>query len=323
MATRAQKTKVGMFVTGCVLLIGGALLLISGYKHEERTPYWVEFEESVLGLGAGGLVEYMGVPVGTVKDIYVTEQNKAHVEILITKGKVALRKGVTAQLVLYSLATGTMCISLGGSDPNQPLLEAHAQIPSTKSLVKAVSSQVETLLGDLSGITQTIKSGLVGVEEGDLALVIEDADALLTRGQQFLDEANKTVSSVRGQAEKGLDTFHQLTLDVQTLVRDTDQAVKMATKKIQSLQVDKTEQNVNEVLDSISALANQLQESAKAVDMVSKTALHNVDNVEYNLRDTLRTLNDSLESMRELTQYLRHDPSALIRGKGQPVGGKK
>ena len=56
MATRKQKVKVGLFLVICSLLIAGGVLLISGFKHEVRIPYWVEFDESVLGLSAGSLV---------------------------------------------------------------------------------------------------------------------------------------------------------------------------------------------------------------------------------------------------------------------------
>lgn len=318
MATRTQKTKVGLFIVICVVLAAGSLLMLSGYKHEEKIPYWIEFEESVLGLTTDSTVEYLGVPVGKVSNIYVTKDNKAHTDILITKSKVTLREGVTAQLVLYSLATGTMIVQLQGGD-GKPLPPGH-EIPAQKSLITAVSSRIENILDDLRDITETVKNGLEGMQEGDLASLFDDADSFIASGQEFLSQATETLSDVKGQAQSGLDDFKDLAQDVKKLVRDTDTAVKKASKKIESFEVSQTQENLNKVLADISALSERLQQSANALDTMSRRALHEAGNVEFNLRETLRTLSESLDAVRDLTTYLKKDPSALIWGKGKPKG---
>ena len=322
MATRAQKTKVGLFVVICALLIAGGLTLISGFQYEEKIPYWVEFDESVLGLGADGLVAYMGLPVGKVSNMYVTSDNKAHCELQILTNKVKLYQGVTAQLVLYSFATGTMCVSLEGGARDGFPLPAGSQIPTRPSLVKSLSSQVESLLDNANKILDTFKTITVGMEEGDLALLLDDVDGLILRGQEFLDKVNTTVGDLKGEAQAGLDEFHDLAKDVKKLVKDTDDAVKTVTKKLDGLEVAELGENASQTLKDISALSKRLQDTAGAVDAVSRRALHEADNVEFNLRESLRTLNASLEAVRELVQYLQQDPSALIRGKGKPTGEK-
>ena len=317
MATRAQKTKVGIFIIACGILIAAGVLIMIGYNHEERLPYWIEFDESVLGLVIGGTVEYSGVPVGIVKNIRVTDKNNAHVDIMITSS-VGLREGVTARLVLYSMATGTMCVSLEGGDG--PLLAPGSQIVYKPSMLKDYSSQIETLLSKLSGISDTVNNGLVGMQEGDLALMVDDASGLLLRGQQFLDSLNETLAELRGKTEGTLDDFRDLSKDVRKLVKNTNDAVTKVTKKVEMLKVAETGDNVNEALKNISALTKRLQESAAGLDTVSKRAVHEVDNVEFNMRETLRTLNESLEAVRDLATYLQRDPSSLIRGKGKPKG---
>ncbi len=321
MATRAQKAKVGLFLIICSLLIAGGLTLISGFQYEEKIPYWVEFDESVLGLSTDGLVEYMGVPVGKVSNIYVTSSNKAHCELQILANKVRLHKGVTAQLVMYSLATGTMCISLEGGDPTTPL-PPNSEIPSKASLVKSISSQIEGLLDKTNGILDTFKKITVGMEEGDLSLLLDDVDGLILRGQEFLDKLNGTVIDLKGDAKAGIDEVHDLTKEIKKLVRDTDDAVKMATAKIQNVDIAGIGNNANQMLKDISDLSKRLQETAGSIDSVSKRALHEADNVEFNLRESLHTLNASLDAVRDLVQYLQKDPSALIRGKGKPKGEK-
>ena len=105
-------------------------------------------------------------------------------------------------------------------------------------------------------------------------------------------------------------------------MQDTDEPSRPPRRKIESLRSPNWETQPIRRLKDISALSKRLQDAAQAIDTVSRRALHEADNVEYNLRETLRTLNDSLEAVRELIEYLHEDPSALIRGKGKPKGEK-
>jgi len=190
------------------------------------------------------------------------------------------------------------------------------------SLIKSFSTQMEDLLAQVKGVTGQIEKGLKGMEEGDLAEVVCDVDVLLKEGQSFVGNANTMLTDVKGKAEAGLDDFHALSEELKQLVRDTNEAVNVAKGKIEQLEIDRTQENVNKVLEEVRELAKKLQESSANIDEVSRTALHEADNIEYNLRDTLRTLNESLEAIRDLTLYLQQDPSALVRGKGRSTGEK-
>jgi len=301
LATRKQKAKVGFFLVVCTLIIAGGILLISGYKKEPSVNYWIEFSESVLGLASGSQVMYLGVPIGTVSDIYVTHENKAHVTIKVNPNKVTLHEGVQAQLVLYSLATGTMSIILTGGELDQPALRPGSEIPSKPSLVESVSSRIESILSDLDSIIGTVKTGLVGMQEGDLAEVVDDAG-------QLIKNANETMANVKENAEGGIDDFRKL-------IQESSETVSTIRQKIQNLDLDKTSENFNQALDEIAALAQRLQDSVVTVNDLVKSAEHRTGNLEYSFRETLKSLNDSLNAIRELADFLKNNPSALVRGR--------
>lgn len=108
--------------------MAAVVVVLRGYYDDKGVTYAIEFEESISGLYEGGIVTYLGVPVGKVRDIFVTEANKPHVNIVIDPLKVQLFEGVEAQLVIYSFAAGTMAISLEGGHPisgNLPPREPH------------------------------------------------------------------------------------------------------------------------------------------------------------------------------------------------------
>ena len=60
-----------------------ATLVITGIYQDPGLNYWLEFNESILGLYEGGMVEYLGVPAGKVREIYVTDNQYARVNIVI------------------------------------------------------------------------------------------------------------------------------------------------------------------------------------------------------------------------------------------------
>ena len=321
MATRAQKAKVGLFMIICSALIVVGLFLVSGRKLEERRPYWMEFEESVLGLSDGAIVEYLGVPVGYVENIYVTPEGRPHVDIMVSTEKVQLHQGVTGKTVMFSLATGILYISLRGGDPRLPVLPPNSQITAEPSFVSALGSRAEVIFEDFSEVIGKVRAGLEGMEEGELHDIVEDVKGILADAHEFLDETTKAVQSVKEQVDTGVGKFNELVENMQEVAASIKETSDTIREKVASIKVGDAKQKLEDVLDSVNELAGHLGETIKTLDTVSRSALHEVDNVEYGLREALRTATETLESIRTLAESLEEDPGQLLRGKGKPTGG--
>lgn len=320
MATRKQKAKVGLFLVICILLIAGGILLISGYRHEPKVKYWSEFHEPVLGLGTNSVVTYLGVPVGTVSNIKVTDDYSAHVDMEIILAKVTLRPGVKAKLVLYSLATGTLAIGLSGGDPDADMLLPDSEIPSEKSLVEAVSSQIEKLLDGVNEAVDKINTILGDVDEGEVQGLVDSASGFMDKAQEFADKANEFMQKLSDNADGGIADFRELIKSIDDLVGDTKETVLALEKQIKALDLDTTNTALNKALESIDKLAERLQQTAGAVEKTGDGAANSLQNIQLNLRETMQVLNDSLNSIKDLADYLLQDPSSVIRGKGRPKG---
>lgn len=322
MATRAQKTEVGIFLVACLALMGAGLFIISGFQHEERIPYWIEFKESVLGLNQGATVEYLGVPVGVVKDIYVDQNGYAHVTIEVSPSKVTLRQGVQAKLVLYSFATGVLCVSLEGGEPGAPILPDNAQIPAVMSLVAAVSSRAEQLLDDFTEVAAQVREILSGVSKEDVAHIVDNVDALLADARDFLQKTEDAIGGVKDDVSKALDGFTELTGDIRSVAKNVDKTVTVVREKVEVLNVTNTEKQLADALEQIAKLAEELGRTVQTLDQISRAALDKVDTVEFGLRETLRSASETLDSIQELTRSLEQDPAQLLRGKIRTDGGK-
>lgn len=320
MATRQQRVKVGVFMLISTGLMVWGLVVIAGYRHGERIAYWVEFEESVLGLSVGNMVEYNGVPVGAIEAISVTPENTVKVDFSVETAKIQLREGVRAKLVIYSIATGTMYISLSGGDPNAPYLSPTSQIPTEPSLVAALGSQSQSLIENLVVISDQLREGLAGMQEGQLTRLVDQGDLLVRDGQDFVEELTGTVQEVRESALGGLEDFRKLVRDIDDVAGNLNELLKTTKEKVDPLNVTQTQDELNRVLKNAGDLTEKLKSTVDLFDKTSTAVLHDTDNVEHSLRRSLQTLEETLESVRTLADYLEKDPASLIRGKGRPKG---
>lgn len=322
MATRSQKAKVGAFVVLCLALMTAAIVIIAGLYEDQGDRYWIEFDETVLGLYEGGLVEYLGVPVGKVVTFWVTEDNLAHVDIVIDPEKVTLHEGVEAQLVIYSLATGTMAISLHGGLQTVPRLLPDSQIPAKTSIIGSLSAKATDVTENLASIIEKVNNMLGEIEEGDVdALVmrvmgvLDEGQGFLDEGKTFVNEATHTLTDIRGKANEVIENFTAISADAKELTKKVDKLVTVATVKIEEFEVPELQGQLTKVLDNIAEVSGRIDHTLKQFDALSASTLHEVNNVEYSLRKSLEEISDAFDSVRQLSDQLKKDPSSIIRGK--------
>lgn len=324
MATKKVKAKVGVFLTGCLALMVWAVLYISGLYGSLGDTFWLEFEDSVLGVYEGGIVQYLGVPVGKVSDISVTANNRAHIEIVIDPTKITLHHGVEAQLVLYSLAAGTMAIELSGGSREQGPLAPNSEIPARPSAFAAISTKVEELMDDATSIIDTVNDGLTGMETGDLATIVSRAMAVLEDVETLMEETRETmvttrevIAKVEERIDPVVDEVLALGADLRETSDDASAFLQVATEKAEALDIEKMGGQVDSVMAEITSLAARLNESVSTLDSSSVTMLHKADNIEFTFRSTLLETTDTLLALEALVKQLKENPSSLVRGKGR------
>lgn len=324
MATKKVKAKVGVFLVMCFSLIAAALSYISGTYSDRGVTYWLEFKDSVLGVYEGGIVQYLGVPVGKVTNISVTPSNQAHIEISINPAKVQLHQGVQAQLVLYSLAAGTMAIELSGGNPADGPLPPRSQIPARPSAFASISTKVEEMMDDVSVIVAKIEEGLSGMEPGAITNILGRVDKILADAEGLSGDLKLTLASARGTMDNVNGRIEPVTDEVmalsQNIRKTSDEAgafLAVAREKTSQLDVKELGSKLDTVLAQIATLTTQLNGSVAKLDTSSATMLHEADNIEYSFRNTLSTTAETLLELEALIGQLKQDPSSIVRGKAK------
>lgn len=324
MATKKVKIKVGVFLLACFSLMIVSVAYVSGLYKEDGVQYWLEFEESVLGVYEGGIVEYLGLPIGKVSDMSVTPTNRAYIEITIDPDKVVLQRGVEAQLVLYSLAAGTMAVELSGGKLEDGPLPPNSQIPTRPSAFSAISTKIEGLMSDASSIMDKIEKGFHGLEDGELTEIVarvgrilDQVETLVVDTQDTMKAGKTTLASIEERIDPVTEEVLALSKNIRQTSESADEFLRVATEKTSQLDIASLGGKADQVLEQITELTTKLNASVATLDESSATMLHEADNLEYSFRATLLNTSDTLLALESLLSQIKEDPASLLRGKSK------
>ncbi len=198
MSKKANKTTIGMFVVGAIILLVIAILVFgSGIFFKNTTQYVLFFDTSTKGLSVGSPVIFRGVKVGYVKDIsllydqktgavlipVIIEVEQSRVKSAPVKGfpeclacndyRLLAKQGLRARLVLQSFLTGELMVALDFY-PDKPaiLRDITKQYPELPTLsVEEISQNLENTL---AGINKFINSESVQESFSELSSTLKE-----------------------------------------------------------------------------------------------------------------------------------------------------
>ena len=310
MSKQPNKTLIGAFLVGAVVLVVAGVLIFGGGKFFTKVSNFVlYFDGSVKGLNIGSPVIFKGVKIGSVTDIKVRLEGKelsnirtpVFIEIepdRISKssadpelvdfmekartGKVMeilITRGMRAQLETQSLVTGQLAIALD-FHPDTPINlvggdPKYLEIPTILSTMEALTDTIKEL-----PLEELVDRILKLVENVDNVVNSPDLKGSISALHETLKSANKLVHKVNGEVGPLI-----------TSVEKTSGAAQAALKQAQ---------------ESLALTENVLAEDSPALN---------------ELTNALRDISAAARSLSALTDYLQRHPESLLRGKGGP-GGK-
>lgn len=352
MAKRASKTLIGGFVVGAVaLIVAGVLIFGSGTFFQEHTRYVLFFRGSLKGLSVGAPVLFQGVQVGSVTDISIeadaedmTMQIPVTIEIKpkkfnIVRGKrrldpyenlsLLIERGMRAQLQQQSFVTGQLMIGLDfypdtpvrlvGIDTDYP------EVPTIPTPLETLSKTFRDL--PLEELVNRVMSAVNGIEK-----LVNSPDLMgsISSLNLALEDARKLIGNIDSQIEPlaiGIDTTVK---DYGKLARNVDGRLKPVLSNVNETVKDwgKLARDLDMQTDPlISGMEEAMKEAILALEQARKTlAVAEADLSEdsptmYELNNALREISAMARSIRQLADYLKRHPEALLSGKGEG-GGK-
>jgi len=320
MGKRINPAMVGMFVLSAVGLILAAIVVFgSGNLFRNTHDFVIYFAGGINGLRVGAPVRFKGVEVGEVKEIQLSlgqEMNqqtrelsaKVHIPVIIeldqkkilSRGATSIdlsdphtipnliREGMRAQLGMDSIVTGMMYVALD-IEPNTKI----EMIAPQGSPLQEIPS-IPTTLEQAQEVALRIFDKLSKV----------DFDAMFTQMTGMLESIRQITNSpgLREAIANSEKTREQL-----------DHTLAGA------------QQTLSTVNSQVPPLSNSLQKTSLSADAAAKQARLTLGTVQmanepnsplnYQVLQTLQDVSAAAHSIKELTDYLQRNPSAIIRGR--------
>lgn len=335
MATPRQKVQVGVFLCVCGVVLVGILVVLSGVQREKTMPLFVEFDETVSGLFPGADVRYRGVPVGRVTAITVTSRNRIRVKIAIRPSMVELRYGVTAQLNPAGI-TGQLYINLEGGEPEGEEVPANETIPAAPSLFSNLSAELPNLLASITSILLRLDKTLG--EEGETVALLQDVRRLVAvlnatvpdigaRTLALLDRVNALaehevpdlMTELLATARTTRHFLERNEPTLQAALSSGTRTMQQVEKQLGTLDLQGTNASVQRTLEQVKQLIDRFSNTSAEFNLTLRQLRGNTSNMEFHVRQAVRSLRETLLSAKNLFDYLEQDPSALLTGRRPPA----
>ena len=317
MSRRAQPALVGAFVVaGMAGIVGLALLFGSGRLSRETLTLVSFFEEDVTGLREGAAVAFRGVNVGSVSQVLLSLPEDPRT------GATDVRIAVIFEVDLERLRNVSPGQRRDVANPEEfeEIIQAGLRVGiKVNNFLAGIKSLVLDLRPDvpdtrLQGVelpyweVPTMPSPLVAVRAKleELANNFSDLplDSIAANINGLVTDLRRTITSeeaseLRGQANQTLENLAVAAEEIATFMSGLDDTVDP----------------VAEGLDETFAEARELMESVELTLAQIRAQTGPESPLNYRILQLLEETNLSLQSLREFIEYLKANPSALIKGR--------
>ena len=314
MPTKSQKQRLGIFI-GLVIILLLALLLIIGSERflKEQDTYLVAYKDiSVSGLEIGSPVKYLGLGVGTIKDIKIDQDDISRIIISIAiKEGTPIKKDAYADIELLGI-TGLKMIEIRGGSPGSDLLEPESYIQAGKSTSELITGKAEIIMEKIELLINNLNQFSRPENLNKIIDLVKIANKTFENFDLILRENQDELHSIIVQAKNTgarLDTLTQLLMP-----RDTEISQISLTDTLSDIL-----SNINKVTNSLEKanMERVVEELAVTLNRTNRILTmmdHDLERGRENLFVSLKKLRSTLEYLDEAARLVNEDPSILLRG---------
>jgi len=285
METRAGYMMVGTFVLLSIVGILGFFLWLAKKDVDYNVNFYtIYFPGSVTGLTIGGTVNFLGVPVGTVKNIELDSRNLEVVNITVSiKNDVAVKEDAYASLEMQGL-TGYKFVQIYGGTKESPCLKTkpghkYPIIASRYSGVEEIMTMLPRMVNKFTNLVDRINSTFNEQNRNRFSETLKNIDIL----SQRLADSSKPL---KGFIENASQAAHTLNKEVKDISHSTQNTL---TK------VDRAADDIAQYLDKNKVALDTLTQSGS-----------------YELLQTLSDTRSMLTTATRFFKKLDENPRSLL-----------
>ena len=323
MKTRTQKIRLGIFI-----FISGALLVFlilyfaANKLFEKSDIYYVSYHNvSVSGLEVGSPVNYLGIKIGSISNIFIDPQdiNSIIVEMSLQPGT-PIKKDDYADIVSLGI-TGLKTIQIRGGSNEADFLKRGEFLVAGSSASQEITGQAsviaekaEKVINNLQVFTDPENMNKfsdaaenINILAGQLNTTIQRIDALIKENREGVREAVQTANTVASRLDTSAIQLGEAISSINNIVQsDTvQQIVGYAHDLTQHLRETDTK-----------LLISNLAEITKQTRQLLFKINQELDVNSQELSESVSLLRITLSNLEETSDKINSDPSILLRGFG-------
>ena len=335
MSKNLSPTVIGAFVVGAVaLLIVAVIALGSGQLFRKTQQFILYFDGSVNGLRIGAPVKFMGVEVGSVKDLRLEMQGASGVHMIPVIIEIDLKKvirrgvareeamdpntirefvkqGMRAQLLTESFVTGVLYVGFGWF-PETPL--RFVQQPGGHFQYDEIPTVPTGLEEAQDAIVRVVKK----LDEIDFKAL---AGSLTKTSDRFGELASSpALKSILKSLDDDMPELRGAILDFRKLAATANTNVTNVSADLHNVSGD-LHQTLTAAQSAIEQISATMKEAQTTIVSVRATVDPNSPTF-YELTKSLREVSGAASSIRLLADSLDRNPQAAILGKPETPKGK-
>ncbi|NIJ41089.1 phospholipid/cholesterol/gamma-HCH transport system substrate-binding protein [Parvibaculum indicum] len=219
MEIKSNNVLIGTFT---LIVVFGVFLFVMWLSrvqvNQQYDEYEIVFDGSVSGLSVGGSVQYNGLPVGTVRDLHLMENNPNKVVALVrVDARTPVKEDSIAQLELAGI-TGVAFIQLSGGSPNSPPLEAKGD--QYYPVIKAEQSTLQEIATAAPKTLQKIDKLVSSLRD-----IVDENRASVKGTLQNLEKMSKVMADGSSDMKKAITELSEASVHLNNISRNADNLV--------------------------------------------------------------------------------------------------
>lgn len=314
MPTPSQKRRLGIFVVLVIIMLIALLVIIGSERFlKEQDIYYVAYKDiSVSGLEVGSPVKYLGLGVGTIRDIQIDRQDISKIIIKIAvKAGTPIKKDAYADIELLGI-TGLKMIQIRGGSDSANLLEPGQFIQPGESMSEMITGKAEVIMEKIELLVNNLNHFSKPENLDHVIEMAENANKSFQELDRVLVENRQDLRQIVAQARQTgarLDTISQFLVPTVSEMQNVSLADTLA-----------------DILSNLNGITKRLREAdleymiaelsvtLKHTNQMIKIIEYDLDNGRENLSGSLSKLRSALAYLNEAARMINEDPSILLRG---------
>jgi len=314
MITKAQKIRLGIFISAALIIFLAAIAALSLERFfQEKDVYHISYKDvSLTGLDAGSSVKYLGLNVGTVTSIAIDPEDISRIIVTIAvKQGTPVKNDLEAEISTIGI-TGIKVIELRGGTNEADLLEPGSYIKAGKSLTEQITGKaevigekVELLLNNLIELSKSENRKKFTALMDRTSSIAENLDILLKENNRKINSSianlDKTLQHLAGAGASSEAAISSVESFIQSdSLRTTLNDIAQIADKLNKANIYNLDEQLNVAVDRLNHMLTQM-------DLFLTLNLNKFN-------QSIEGLNETISHLNSAARQIDEDPSVLIGG---------